>query len=514
MISLPQINAQKARNGRARSDKLVESPVALLNDTEESKMRFCPMNQRKLAILLVVMALLAGCATFQPRPISPDRTATVFEARTLGNPDLKKFLTANLGHEVTPWPPKNWDFQMLTLAAFYYHPDLDVARAKWGIAEAGVVTAGARPNPTLDFVPERSANPDPGVPRWIFTPTFDLPIETAGKRGYRIDQAKHRSEAARLNIAATAWQVRSRLRARLIDFYAAGQAESLLVRQQAVQEELVKLLEQRLEFGEASQPDVTQARISLVQTQLALRDAQKQRAEARVQLADALGLSVRALDGIDLSFVFFDPATINLPSDEVRREALLNRPDILSVLAEYAASESALQLEIAKQYPDIHLGPGYSWDQGDNKWSLGISVTLPVLNQNQGPIAEAEARRKEAASRFTALQAQIVGETDRALAGYRAALQTLQTADGLVESHKEQQRSAQSMFDIGQADRLALRSADLELIAAELSRFNALAAVQQSLGLLENAVQRPLNPPELISSVPEKNPRASEEKDE
>jgi outer membrane protein TolC len=66
-------------------------------------------------------------------------------------------------------------------------------------------------------------------------------------------------------------------------------------------------------------------------------------------------------------------------------------------LAEYNASQSALQLEIAKQYPDIHLNPGYEFDQGDNKWSPGLTVTLPILNQNKGPIAEAEAKRTEAA---------------------------------------------------------------------------------------------------------------------
>ena len=68
-------------------------------------------------------------------------------------------------------------------------------------------------------------------------------------------------------------------------------------------------------------------------------------------------------------------------------------------LADYAASQSALQLEIAKQYPDLHLGPGYELDQTDNKWSLGISLDLPILNHNQGPVAEAhgEPRRRRRA---------------------------------------------------------------------------------------------------------------------
>ena len=38
--------------------------------------------------------------------------------------------------------------------------------------------------------------------------------------------------------------------------------------------------------------------------------------------------------------------------------------------------EAALRLEIAKQYPDVHLNPGYQFDTGENKWALGVGLTL------------------------------------------------------------------------------------------------------------------------------------------
>jgi cobalt-zinc-cadmium efflux system outer membrane protein len=119
-------------------------------------------------------------------------------------------------------------------------------------------TASGRPNPSVGFVPEFNATAASGVSPWIFSPTFDIPIETAGERGYRIAEAKHLSEAARLAIASAAWQVRSRLRTRLLDLYAATQKQTLLEKQQEDQEQIVKLLEQRLEAGEAFEPDVTQ----------------------------------------------------------------------------------------------------------------------------------------------------------------------------------------------------------------------------------------------------------------
>ena len=52
----------------------------------------------------------------------------------------------------------------------------------------------------------------------------------------------------------------------------------------------------------------------------------------------------------------------------------MGRADIRAAIADYEASQSALQLELAKQYPDVHLNPGFQWDQGESKWQLGLTV--------------------------------------------------------------------------------------------------------------------------------------------
>ena len=123
-------------------------------------------------------------------------------------------------------------------------------------------------------------------------------------------------------------------------------------------------------------------------------------------MAEAVAVPLSALSDVELRFDLTDfPATDEMVSADARRQALQSRADILGALAEYAASQSAVQLEIAKQYPDVHVNPGYQWDQGENKWQLGLGAELPLFNRNQGPIAEAAARRAEAAARFEALQA-------------------------------------------------------------------------------------------------------------
>jgi outer membrane protein TolC len=149
-------------------------------------------------------------------------------------------------------------------------------------------------------------------------------------------------------------------------------------------------------------------------------------------------------------------------------------------------------LEIAKQYPDIHLSPGYELDQTDNKWSLGLTVDLPILNQNQGPIAEAKAKRTQAAAHFLSVQANAISEIDTALAGYDAALQKSATAKRLLDDLQKQLNSVRSQAQLGEADALALANGEFSYYTGVQNQLDALAKAQQALGLLEDAVQSPL----------------------
>lgn len=231
--------------------------------------------------ILCIITPIVGCASFDPKPLAPSLAASAFETRMLDNPYLKQYLEESLHYKQEPWPPKAWDFLTLTTVAFYYHPDLDVARAQWEVAKAGVITAGARPNPRISLVPYE-AN------------TLAVPIETAGKLSYRIAQAQYLSEASRQNLVTVAWQVRNRLRTSLLNLYGTIKTKDILSRQLEAQEGMSRLLEQRLAVGEVSRFDLTQAHIVRDNTRLSLQEAQKQIAERRVQLSDALGLPVRS----------------------------------------------------------------------------------------------------------------------------------------------------------------------------------------------------------------------------
>lgn len=369
-------------------------------------------------VIGALLVFLAGCATYHPEPISPEKSAAHFDARSLTNENLRAFLETN--RVAIPGRGKAWDLKQLTLVAFYYQPALAEARAQLLAAQSANLTAAERPNPSVTVTPAYDSQ-IPGNPTpWIVPVSVDVPIETAGKRGKRIAVAEHLAEAARWNLIGMVWQVRSQVRAALLGFYSTHGNDSLLARQEEAQSNVVRLLEGRLAAGAVSSYDVAQARTALAATQLARQDAAGKFQQARVELARALGLPARALHGVKFSLAEFNRFPRGLACPEVRRHALANRADVRGALAQYAASQAALQLEIANQYPDIHLGPGYAYNAGsvgDNQWQLGLSLTLPVLNHNQGPVAEARANRAAAAAHFLKVQAGAVADIDGALAG-------------------------------------------------------------------------------------------------
>src|ERR1700674_180563 len=109
----------------------------------------------KRLVPLAGILSLAGCAAqrYQAAPIVASATGSRFESRNLADSELRSFEEQNLGHPVSPWPPTTWDLQTLSLAALYFNPALDSARARVTGTEAALVTAGARPNPTLSIAP-------------------------------------------------------------------------------------------------------------------------------------------------------------------------------------------------------------------------------------------------------------------------------------------------------------------------------------------------------------------------
>jgi len=312
-----------------------------------------------------------------------------------------------------------------------------------------------------------------------------------------VKQAKDLTLAARLNLAAAAWNVRSKVRAAMVSYFMATHQLELLRAQRGLETRRVTLLSQRLTAGEISRPMVENARLTLLKTRVAIETAESRIPEARATLAAAVGVPVSALDGVHLAWPAFGspPFSKSISAQTIQRDAVLNRLDVRRALAEYAAAQEALQLQIARQYPNFQLGPGYSFEEGHSYFTLGYSVTLPIRNRNQGPIAQAEAQRKAAAAAFLATQANAIAQSEEALARYQGALRELKgTENALAQLEHVVVPTERHTVAAGQADQLALNAVLLQRPALAETWLTALGRAQSALGALEDSVQRPLGP--------------------
>ncbi|MEB0056209.1 TolC family protein [Variovorax sp. LG9.2] len=437
---------------------------------------------------LVVLAacFLASCTTPPETKLAASEAAQAYRARSLDDPSLRAF-AARLDEEYSMWPPALFDAQALHVVALHFSPNITVAKARWHVAQAAVTTAGERQNPTLSLNPLYVTTAAAGMSPWFLSAGLVQLLETGSKRSYRVAHAEYLAEAARLEILAAAWSVLSRVDNLLLDTASAQGRLAALDEQIVIQTELVEAARKRLAMGLGSSLELVTARSVLTRATLDRQATSVALTETLHQLAIAAGIPAAQLT---LDRLALPSLTRPLPPDfaaRVRGAAPLNRADLLARLADYAASDATVRLQLAGRAPNFDVGPGFEYDQGNRKWGVSLAVALPIFNQNGGAISEALSTRRQAADQFTAAQAAIIGEVDRATAAYEQSTTSLQVAEQLYAEHAVRARIQETLFARGEIDKLELLVVRSELAAAVTARADAQGTVAKAALAVEAA---------------------------
>ena len=444
--------------------------------------------------VLAVLSLLSACAlqSYQPAPLDQEAHAAAYLARRMDDPELKEYMLAH-GHPASDWPVQRWGLDDLTLLAFYYHPDLRVARAQAAQARAQVAVA-AQPLPlgVKPLVAHHSQKQNDSNSPWSLGFEIEIPVAGATRREALTERAGYLAEAAELEVGATAWRVRSRVRAALAELQAARERLALLEQDIEVRRALVGLLEKRLAAGYVGSVEVAAVRLRLHEAQGELSAAQTQTERALGELAAAMAVPLEAVRQAPLDVAQLDLLPPPPEASETRAGALRNRVDMRQRLFEFAAADAEVKLEVARQYPSFSLRPGYLWDQGDSVWALALDLILPPVLGNAPAIQAARAQRETAAQIALREQTSIIAQTDSALATYRQSLAGAKAMQQASLTQLARSGQAQKQFDAGYADRVELTQTRLEALTVERNAQNARVEARRALGRLEDAQQRPL----------------------
>ena len=472
------------------------TPAAMLITTTTRMGRFASGG-----VAALVFACVAGCAreTYRPMPLDPEAAQSAYQAHTLDGTDVREALRAQ-GGDVAQWPPVAWSLPALTVVAVHFHPEIALARARAKVAGAEKMTSTTRVPYTMTGRPEYNGKSGDDVP-WGLGVILGFTIDVAGKRDIRTEQLARLEEAAQLEVAVAAWRVRSRLRRHFVDLHVAMRTAEALDAEQTERKRLVTLMEKRAALGYASSNEAGVLRVRVAEGELALARAAVRRDQALAGVAEATGVPLAVIEAAHFDFGVLDHPMVPPDPRDVRRVALQNRIDLRRKLADYGAAEAAVKLEVARQYPDITLVPGYFWDADESIWSISFFALLPPQARTRALIREAESRRAVEEKAFIALQAAVIAEASAAASRYRHAFEAHRAARRQIEAARARYDRVQGQFDRGQTDRVELVQTKLETAVAERTATVSMLDLQQGLSALEDALQRPLDNSDLATTA-------------
>ena len=467
-----------------------------MNKFTRQSRRFPLIFCRKLLLAIFpILFLVTGCARieYQPEALETEAVATTVLSRNIGEPGFRQFVE-KYGYQINTWPPAQWDFTLLTLAALYFNPDLQVAHANYELRGAEQKTAGQRLNPELNIPFEHHSDSGGDKSSWLIGLVSDLVFERSAKRQARMNRAKALKEAARINLEAESWTLRNQLLGKYIDYYSALKNKSFLHQEYELLQQSMNMLKQRYELGQVSNFEVSLVRLELQQLGLQLASQTAKVDEAFYTLINAIGLTAEGFNNKSIVFTIFDNISqkFDVSEKDVRELALQNHFSIQKALSEYQAVEEELKYEIEKQYPDIRLSPGLIFDQGDKIWALGSAWVLPLFHNNEGQIYEALARRKIKQAEFMSLQTNILNDISRFKIQLLTMKQVLDDSRGLIEGLEAQYKIIVYQYEQGHSDKLDKVRSELELIRAKQTLFKIRINVIRAMQKLENTIQHPL----------------------
>ena len=345
--------------------------------------------------IAAVLTALSGCATYTEQPLVPTEELQLLSSRV--EDDITVERTGPWLDSWFPLEPQVVIDDGLTIGeanalALFYAPAIREARANASIAGARVLQAGLLPNPQFFMGPMITTEvQDLLFPAQLM---WELPIwgEQSAESDLAVAQLTQRDlmaidvEIDTLIAVRAAFIRLQRLEGERAVFEAVTESA----------ERIVEWVERLQDFGQLDIVALYLARAERDQAREALELARADATSARRDLLSTLGL----LPTAPVEIQYGDAAT--LPElQEMQQDTLFRLPELRAAEAAYAASEAKLRLEISRQYPAISLGPVYEYDRVEHAIGLGLGVTIPLFDRNQGNIAAAAESRERARMRFS-----------------------------------------------------------------------------------------------------------------
>ncbi|MBO6513007.1 MAG: TolC family protein [Phycisphaerales bacterium] len=444
-------------------------------------------------MLGLVLVILSGCQTYQPRPLDPQSHLEAFSARSVHDQSLKTFIDSldnpsqnNRAIDSSPYDPSDGiSLNEAERIALYYNPDLRIARLQAGLASADATHAGIWDDPSLNFDALRIT--DGGNTPWIIGGSLSITIPISGRLRTERARADAQTKASLSAIAQAEWNTRIELR-RVWNQWSAAHLRAQ--RNEHLLESIIGLASSTTKLAQAGELPSTQALLFEIERVSHIQSIARHRVQATMlkhKLHAIMGLPSEA--EVELTPAISTDPVASPPRFE---HIVEHHPSLLQLRDEYAISEASLLHEIRKQYPDLTIGPAYESEQGESRIGLVAGIPLPILNSNKQGIARARAQRELARGVYeTQLERHRSALAVALLNANSAQRQRTQMESTLVPLVDKQLTDAQRLLELGESDGLVLLESlqragqtTNEIIDARLAEAMATTELEALIGLI------------------------------
>jgi cobalt-zinc-cadmium efflux system outer membrane protein len=339
------------------------------------------------------------------------------------------------------------------------NPRLTAAERDVGIASGQSIQAGALVNPELSYEQDNSF----GSGRYRGTRSAETTLQISqlfelfGKRDARIAAGRAALDTATIQRKAVRLEVLSETAIAFLGVLGNQRRIQILDEYITALDRLTPLLQRRIDAGASSPAETGRAQVA---SDLVKADRERVRAalaSARRELAVLMGDTSPKYAAVSGRL-----ESVGRPSSfQSVVDAIDANPQLVRWTAVYAQRNAELLMARLRPYPDVRLSAGWRHfnDTGDDAVRLGVSIPIPVFDQNQGNIISAEQSLEKTRAEREANRAALIVLAGRAYDSLQGALRELailrdstipksrQAADAIFEGYGQGRFSLLEVLD-------------------------------------------------------------------
>ena len=367
-------------------------------------LQHCSQRLTYFSLVGIGLVALLGLPSCAAKPL----TDSPLEPRRLG----REFPTYNASSDTASLPlPFTEPTGQLTLRAAFATALLNspaLAAFSWEARarEAGAMQAGRLPNPEFSLEVEEFGG---GGDRSAFdgadtTVRFGQVFELGAKRAKRQRVATLERDLAAWDYETHRLDVFTAVAKAFVAVLATQRQVALTEEQVGVAEEAVRTVAGQVKLGAVSPAEESRARVALARSQVDLTLRKREQAAAQLRLAATWGSPTVTFSAVTGDLERLIPP----PSADDLLPHLSHNPTVARWGVEKEQRRAVLELEQARQIPDVEVDAGVRYINVDRTAALVFETTMPLMlfDKNRGGIQEASARLAKVTAEQRAAEAQ------------------------------------------------------------------------------------------------------------